>query len=1055
MTTPTAQLAVFFLRPPMTVDIATLVTPTDSQSTKAATLDLEQFRDAAVRAEQSTTALETATRKVAEALAQLAIGSEISAIIQLADEYSKIGSTSKSQAKPQIEAKKVDSSDAAGKGAAADGKKPTEAKDPAVAKAEELLAIFQQIDAATKQSAQGVESAFGRMGKAFGGLTTALSGYLVQQTEIDKTLAETKAKNPADSTAVKQAETKAAKDSAQAQVKSYRDMVVAAKGFFGENTKGYQVLQTAEKAFRAYEMAMSLEAMAKKVMSIATVTTATLTSEETKSAAVSAGVAEQLAADTAKGASAATVGVATQAQGDPYTAFVRMAAMAAFMATLGFSVSSGGSSPNVAKQRQESQGTGSVLGDASAKSQSISRAVELAATNSSIELTHTAGMLASLKNIESSIGGLGSLLVRGTDITSLARSVGSTSSGGFFGSLASSIFGGKTSVDDTGFVIAKNTVGGIASGSLSSQSYIDTTKSGGWFSSDKHNTTLKALGTDVDAQFSKVINGLAKSVTTSAGLLGIGGKAFEDQLSSFVVDIGKISLKDMTGDKIQEALEAVFSKLGDDMAKFGVAGLADFQRVGEGYFETLTRLAADYANLDSIMESIGTTFGATGVASIAAREGLIELAGGIDNLATQTNSFASNFLSKAEQLAPVQKYVTDQLAAMGLQSLDTREKFKDYVLQLADSGALATTAGAEQYTALLALADAFAKTHAATEDLTKTEQEIADERTELQKKLEALTKSEATQLAEQRDAVADVNKALYDQVQAAQAVVTAKDALSQAYQTESAAANTAIEKTKAWVSTLKGLNDSLSLSSQSILTPEQQYAEARRQFEQTLAAANAGDASAQGQLSAAEQAFLKASQVVNASDANYAADYARVIAANEEAAKWAAQQVDVQQASLDALQAQVQGLTTINSSVLTVAQAIANLQAAMGVANNLGVAFETPQVSAVATAALASYSVDEDEVAASVQTTAALRRYTGRGSASADVSSQDALVAEIKALREEVASARTERVQHTEAIIQGNKQAADSAAKTITEGAKAAAASAVWQKQSRKEAVVT
>jgi septal ring factor EnvC (AmiA/AmiB activator) len=80
---------------------------------------------------------------------------------------------------------------------------------------------------------------------------------------------------------------------------------------------------------------------------------------------------------------------------------------------------------------------------------------------------------------------------------------------------------------------------------------------------------------------------------------------------------------------------------------------------------------------------------------------------------------------------------------MGLQSLDTSDKFKDYVLGLAKSGALATEAGAQQYTALLALAEAFAKTHAATVDLTKSEQEIADERKDLQQQYDELTMNSA------------------------------------------------------------------------------------------------------------------------------------------------------------------------------------------------------------------------------------------------------------------------------------------------------------------------
>lgn len=305
-----------------------------------------------------------------------------------------------------------------------------------------------------------------------------------------------------------------------------------------------------------------------------------------------------------------------------------------------------------------------------------------------------------------------------------------------------------------------------------------------------------------------------------------------------------------------------------------------------------------------------------------------------------------------------------------------------------------------------------------------TESQIRDQGNDLLQQLDEITKSETERLAIQRAGIADVNKAYFDQVQAAKAVVSAKDALSTAYDREAAAAQTAIEKSKVWVTTLNGLNTNLALGNQSTLTPEQKYAEARAQFEKTLAAANAGDATAQSGLSAAEHAFLIASQVVNASDAQYAADYARVVAANEEAIKWATAQVDLQQASYDALEAQVKGLITINDSVLTVAQAIANLRTAMDVSDGLGVRFtEAPAVTAmVASAApVIDYS-----------------RYSAASNAGSD-----ALVAEVKALRAEVAGLRADQVRQTVVLKQSNEKANADAAATVVQGVEQSAKTTV------------
>ena len=285
-------------------------------------------------------------------------------------------------------------------------------------------------------------------------------------------------------------------------------------------------------------------------------------------------------------------------------------------------------------------------------------------------------------------------------------------------------------------------------------------------------------------------------------------------------------------------------------------------------------------------------------------------------------------------------------------------------------------------------------------------------------------------------------------MQAAKAVVSAKDALAKAYDTEAAAAKTALDKSKSWVDTLNGLNANMALGSQSTLTPEQKYAEARAQFEKTLAAANAGDTTAQSGLSAAEQAFLTASQVVNASDARYAADYARVVAANDEALKWASAQVDVQQASLDALKAQVSGLITINDSVLTVAQAIANLHAVMGTATGLGVQFDGSHAGGLASVPFDGYAAElhRGEVVVDAPAAAAMRRYFG-GAPSQGGGNTDALVAEIKSLREEVKGLRADQAKQTGAAIQATVESNDKAAKTVVAGVDKSAKAAAWAKR--------
>jgi len=687
------------------------------------------------------------------------------------------------------------------------------------------------------------------------------------------------------------------------QLASYGNMAAAAAGFFNEHSKGYQALTAVSQVFHAAELAMTMAELVPKAISA----------------------------------------VLTQGQGDPYTAFGRMAAMGALVAGLGVAIGGISGGDTTAKDRQAAQGTGTVLGNDKAKSESISRAIQLAASNSSTQIDYLSGMLGSLRNIETSIGGFASQIVSGTDIanpnvnlntnnglgTTLAGAgltAGGAALGGmagagltaftslgavggpigmiggallgylaskssFVGKVATALFGGKQSVEDSGFTMDATSLGAILASGAKANSYADVKTSGGLFSHSSRDTKTQSLGQDANIQFGLVIESLSDSITEAGKLLGVSGAGFEAQLNSFVVDIGKVSLKGMTGEEIQKALESVFSKLGDQMATAAVGGLQQFQKVGEGYLETLVRVASDYAKVDASLQSIGKTFGSVGVQSIAAREGLIALMGGIDQFQSQTASFGSNFLTKQEQLAPVAKYVDDQLAALGLSYVKTRDQFKDVAL----GQDLNTAAGQKLFASLMGLESAFAATHAATVDLTKTEQEVADERKDLQDQLDQVTMTQVQLAAKARNALAEVNRPLYDLVQTAQKL-----------------ADTATNMEK-FRDAAKALNDSLLTGNLSVLTPEQQYAELRDQYQKTKAAALAGDTKAQDQVFSTLNAFLTASQKLYSGDSVYQADFAMGQQDSASMATWASGQVDTARAQLDAMNSQTTALQSANS----------------------------------------------------------------------------------------------------------------------------------------------
>lgn len=440
-------------------------------------------------------------------------------------------------------------------------------------------------------------------------------------------------------------------------------------------------------------------------------------------------------------------------------------------------------------------------------------------------------------------------------------------------------------------------------------------KKGGWFSSTKRGTD----STPFSAAQNTALADTYKAILDVSKLMGDTVGVNTDKLATRVQQLN-ISLNGLTteADKLK-AVSDFFVAVGDTVAVELVPNLANFQAEGEALSATLQRVATDYATTDAALTAIGKTVGVVGVAGIEARERLIAAAGGLESLVSAVSYFQQNFLTQAEQMAPVQKQVADSLAALGLSSLKTNDQFKAAVLGIDVS----TEAGSKLFAQLIALAPAFKTVADYADELSgvvrKSAAEVRSERAGLQNQLDQLIMTPA-QLAEKaRNAIDASNRDLYDQIIAGQARLDRVTALN----TETTAIQAVIDKGKAWVASLKDANNALAIGSQSPLTPLEKYEEARRQLEATLASARAGDAEAQSALSSIEQAFLAASQVVNAGDAKYASDYAMVINANKEAIAWASKQVSIDEQSLTAMQQQVALLNNLTTSASTIAQLLA------------------------------------------------------------------------------------------------------------------------------------
>lgn len=574
------------------------------------------------------------------------------------------------------------------------------------------------------------------------------------------------------------------------------------------------------------------------------------------------------------------------------------------------------------------------------------------------------------------IGGHGSAIVNiGTAAGAIVGGPVGAAIGGTIGGLLNRAFG----MGDEQ-VTGRSLTGTLSSGSFSGTSNENWHQDGGWFRSDKNGVHQQAVDSTASKALSDAYEQIKAASADFATTLGIDATSIAGRSQALNITVTTDAAAN------QKAVSDFFVGVGDTIAKELLPNLSRFATQGEAASATLQRIAGDYAFIDTAFQSIGTTFGAVGVSSIAARERLVTLSGGLDALGKGAAFFQQNFLSEAERLAPVAEKTNKALADLGYAGLNTRDDFKNAVLGLTNSGALATEAGAKTYAGLMAVEEAFAQLHpviAGATDSLRTAADIASERSKLQDQFDQLTMSSTQLLTKQRNALDAANRPLFDMVQAAQKLA---DTSSNMAKFRDAA---------------QSLHDGLLTGSLSTLTPEQQYAELRRQYEQTKSAALGGDVTAQGNVAAALNSFLTASQKINGGDSQYAQDFAMGQQDSAGMAQWASGQVD-------SAQAQLAAMNMTNSILTNIAKGITNLPAA--IASTPAVVMPAPVLNYVASGAVSMEAVATEVKALRTALSAFhadANKNTGNGIVANDQSNQanaDAIVTGVTAAVNRVVS---------------------------------------------------
>lgn len=427
----------------------------------------------------------------------------------------------------------------------------------------------------------------------------------------------------------------------RAQLNSYGSLAGAAKGFFKEGTSGYRTLAAVEKAFRAMEIASAVANAAEQLGLIGAVTTAKVASEATQAGAVAAGQGTQTAAVAAGEAARNTAKIP-----GVFMAFMSslgpwgMAAAAAAIAAVLGSQSGAFDTGSFTSQANLNTGTGTVLGDSSAQSESITNAVERLKDVDTMTMRYSAQMLAALQSIEANISGVTTLLIRsgGIDAATSGIEVGAVKTSGMgaivdkaFGisvvndllktipmignalsNLATrdfqKLFGSSQSIVGQGIAASAQTIGQIVAGGFQASYYADVEKKDkflGMTTNTSRSTQYVAADAELQRQFGLIVAGFSDAVQSAAVPLGESLASVQARLSGFVVDLGHIDLAGLNGTQINEKLTAVFGAMGDKIARAALPGLDAFQKIGEGYLETVARVASGVEGARSALRGLG------------------------------------------------------------------------------------------------------------------------------------------------------------------------------------------------------------------------------------------------------------------------------------------------------------------------------------------------------------------------------------------------------------------------------------------------------------------
>lgn len=831
---------------------------------------------------------------------------------------------------------------------------------------------------------------FGDVGAALGETVKALNAAARSQDNLTKKkLQEINAleqDGPPDPKELAKIEEKYSNQSTKLQLDNIGDVAGATKKMFDEKSDGYKVLSGIQKAASIMSIAMQAKELA--------------TTIATSSAVITANIP-------------AIFSSFMKFMG-PFGPPAAALAIAAFLGA-----ATGGSNTvdmtgKTAAERQTKQGTGTVSGDSEAKSQSINNSLQLLNATSVEGLSYSNKMVELLSGIKDGISGVakgvyGVVGLRsGSQFGTKEGESGYNFLGGLFGSSSSK------QITDSGLKITgsfADMIKGISSSIRTYEDVLTTSTSSFLWMSNTTQSLVQQLG-DLDPKVQKslqaVFTNAGDLMITAGKKLGMTSEQVMEKLAT--VDVSTLaSLRGLKGQELDDALNSILSSMLDTASTALFASLQGYNKFGEGMLETTMRVIDGMDKVNLAMESVGRATVGVGLGGIALSDAMITASGGLDKFLDHTKSFADSFLTPTERLIPKQAALNKELNSLGFASNLTRDQFKQLVLgfQVTDDASAIT------YSKLLSLSDAM-------NEVTAAESIAADQEIKIYELLG--NSSKALQLSREKelDSMEDSLKPRQKYIYALTDEIAIRDKLKAAYTSTNNALTASIKLLTDYKNTLLAGNAST-------LSPAEKYAQTKSLLIQTAAAAKvaisatsttaeiAARDAAVAKLPSLIDSFTSASKDINASGAQYSADIATVTdILDSTTGVLANQQTDMQK--------QLGWLEDTADNTKTIAELLDTYLTAQGITS-------AAQVSAISSGSVAAstatphanggiasgWSLVGERGPELVNFTNPGRVYTNQ--ASNDLFNNKELIAEIKALREEVCQLRDDQNKQTGAII--------------------------------------